>query len=88
MASDPESRMYTPTNDELAQDRQLLMQRYYEAHPEEVEKVLQEQMEAMLVPLRKRMDELQGQIVFILHRIDTLHHIKPMPKKKTKGVEL
>jgi len=73
--------MYIPNKDELAHDRQVLMQKYYEVHSEEVEKVLQEQLDAMLEPLRARMDLMQGQIVYIQHRIDKLHKIKSTPKK-------
>jgi len=78
--------MYIPhelNKDELACDRRVLMQRYYAAHPEEVEKVLQEEMDAMLVPLRTRMDLMQGQIVYIQHRIDELYE-----HKTTRGERL
>lgn len=79
---------YIPTKDVLKQDRLVLMRRYYEAHPEELKVVLKEEIDATLEPVRARMDELQGQIVFILHRIDKLHNIKPTPKKRTIGTEL
>ena len=85
--------MYIPNElnkDELACDRRVLMQRYYEAHPEEVERIFQakldEMVDSVIKPLRARMDLLQGQLIYIHARIDKLHNIQP--KKKTKGVEL
>ena len=85
--------MYIPyelNKDELACDRRVLMQRYYEAHPEEVERILQDKLDEMVdsvvKPLRARMDLMQGQVVHLHHLYNQLHKIEP--KKKTKGVEL
>ena len=73
----------------MTTDLETLLQRYYEAHPEEVERVLQakldEMVDSVIKPLRARMDLLQGQLIYIHARIDKLHNIQP---KKTKGVEV